>query len=43
MKKFSLIALMGLFLMTSLTGCNAWRGAGKDISDTGHHMSNTGK
>jgi predicted small secreted protein len=43
MKKFSLFMLMGLFLMTSLMGCNTWRGAGKDVSDTGHHMEHAGQ
>ena len=39
MKKFSLFMLLGLFLVTSLTGCNAVHGAGQDISDTGHNIS----
>jgi len=39
MKKFLLFMLLGLFLMTSLTGCNTVHGAGQDISDTGHNIS----
>ena len=38
MKKFSLFMLLGLFLVTSLTGCNTVHGAGKDLSDTGHNI-----
>jgi predicted small secreted protein len=38
MKRFSLFTLLGLFLLTSLTGCNTVHGAGKDISDTGHNI-----
>jgi len=39
MKKFSLFMLLGLFLMTSFTGCNTVHGAGQDISDTGHNIA----
>ncbi len=39
MKKFSLFMLLGLFLVTSLMGCNTVHGAGQDISDTGHNIS----
>jgi predicted small secreted protein len=38
MKKFSLFMLVGLFLVTSLTGCNTIHGAGKDVADTGHNI-----
>ena len=38
MKKFSLFMLLGLFLVTSLTGCNTIHGAGKDVADTGHNI-----
>jgi predicted small secreted protein len=38
MKKYSLFVLMGLFLMTSLTGCNTVHGAGQDVSDAGHSI-----
>ena len=38
MKKFSLFMLVGLFLVTSLTGCNTVHGAGKDVADTGHNI-----
>jgi predicted small secreted protein len=43
MKKLTLLSLLVLILMTSLLGCNALRGAGKDISDTGKHIENAGK
>ena len=43
MKRFSLFTSVGLFFMVSLTGCNMWRGAGQDISDTGKHMEHTGQ
>lgn len=43
MKKLTLLSLIALILMTSLLGCNAMRGAGKDLSDTGKHMQNVGK
>jgi predicted small secreted protein len=43
MKKFTLLSLAALVLMTSLLGCNAARGAGKDISDSGKHIENIGK
>ena len=38
MKKFSLFMLLGLFLVTSITGCNTVHGAGKDVADTGHNI-----
>jgi len=38
MKKLSLFMLLGLFLVTSLTGCNTVHGAGQDLSDTGHNI-----
>lgn len=43
MKKFTLLSLIVLVLMTSLLGCNAFRGAGKDLSDTGAHLQDVGK
>jgi predicted small secreted protein len=43
MKKFTLLSLAALVLATSLLGCNAFRGAGKDLSDTGGHIQNVGK
>ena len=43
MKKLTLLSLLALILMTSVLGCNALRGAGKDISDTGGHIQNVGK
>ncbi len=42
MKKLVLLGLLAVILMTSTLGCNAARGAGKDISDTGKHISNIG-
>ena len=46
MKKFTLLSLVVLVLMTSILGCNAFRGAGKDLSDTanqsGHRHQVTG-
>ena len=43
MKKITLLSLAVLVLMTSILGCNAARGAGKDLSDTGKHIENIGK
>lgn len=43
MRKVFLLMLAGLFLMISTLGCNALRGAGKDVSDSGEHIQNVGK
>jgi predicted small secreted protein len=43
MKRISLLMLVGLFLITSILGCNAMRGAGKDIESAGQHIENIGK
>ena len=43
MKKFILLSLAGLLLVATLLGCNAFRGAGQDLSDTGKHLENVGK
>ncbi len=43
MRKVSLLMLAGLFLMASIIGCNALRGAGKDIETSGEHIQNVGK
>jgi predicted small secreted protein len=43
MRKFTLLSLIALILVTSLVGCNAARGAGKDLQDTGKHIENIGK
>lgn len=43
MRNVSLLILAGLFLMISTLGCNALRGAGKDVSDSGEHIQNVGK
>ena len=42
MKRFSLLMIVVIFLMISTLGCNAARGVGKDIQDTGKHVSNIG-
>lgn len=43
MKKFTLVMLAALFLMITTVGCNAARGVGADLQDTGKHISNIGK
>lgn len=43
MKKNTLWGIAVLVLMTSILGCNAFRGAGQDLSDTGKHLENVGK
>lgn len=43
MKKFAFLMFGALFLMISTLGCNATRGAGQDIQDTGKHIENIGK
>jgi predicted small secreted protein len=44
MKKFTLFCLLVVISVASvLAGCNLFRGAGKDISDTGKHLQNVGK
>jgi predicted small secreted protein len=43
MKRLSLLILGGLFLITSILGCNATRGAGTDIKNMGQHIENIGK
>ena len=43
MKKFALLGLVALLLTISTLGCNAARGVGKDIQDTGKHVSDIGK
>lgn len=43
MKKIALLNLIAIILMTSLLGCNAARGVGKDIEDSGKHIQNIGK
>ena len=42
MKKLVLLSLLAVILMTSVLGCNAARGVGKDLSDTGKHIQNIG-
>ena len=43
MKRLSLLVLAVVFLMIASAGCNAARGVGKDIQDTGKHVSDIGK
>ena len=43
MKKITLLSLVVLVLMISVLGCNAMRGAGTDIKNTGGHIENIGK
>jgi len=43
MKKLTLLSLVAIILMASILGCNAFRGAGKDMSDTGQHLQDVGK
>ena len=43
MKKIVLAILAVIVLTGALAGCNAMRGAGTDLSDTGNHISNIGK
>lgn len=43
MKKITLLSLVAMILITSILGCNAARGVGKDISDSGAHIQNIGK
>jgi predicted small secreted protein len=43
MKKLALLGMVSLILVTTLLGCNAFRGAGKDLSDTGKHIEDVGK
>lgn len=42
MKNLTLLMLVVIVLMISTAGCNALRGAGKDISDSGRHIQNVG-
>ena len=42
MKKLIVFAVVALLLTISTIGCNAARGVGKDIQDTGKHVSNIG-
>jgi predicted small secreted protein len=43
MKRFTLLSLAVLVLMTSILGCNMARGAGRDISNAGAHVENIGR
>lgn len=43
MKRATILSLLSLIVMASLVGCNALRGAGKDIENTGEHIENVGK
>jgi len=39
--KYSITVLVGLFLTTSVLGCNMLRGAGEDISNAGGSIQRT--
>ena len=39
MKKFPFLMLFGLFLTTSLMGCNTVKGAGEDVSNAGQGVA----
>jgi predicted small secreted protein len=41
MKRFSLLMLVALFLIISTLGCNAARGAGKDLENAGQSIQKT--
>ena len=43
MKKITLAILAGIVLIGALAGCNAMRGAGEDLSDTGKHIQKIGQ
>ncbi len=43
MKRIALLSIVSLILVTVILGCNAFRGAGKDLSDTGKHIEDVGK
>jgi len=42
MKRFTILMFVAFLLMIATSGCNAMRGAGSDLSDTGKHISNIG-
>jgi predicted small secreted protein len=42
MKKITLLVLAVALLVITTVGCNAARGVGKDLQDTGKHVSNIG-
>ena len=42
MKKLTLLVIAALFVMIATSGCNALRGAGTDLSDTGKHIEKAG-
>ncbi len=41
MKKITLLSLAVFILMTSIIGCEMFRGAGKDISNTADNVQDT--
>ena len=43
MKKAALAILAIVFLVGALAGCNAARGVGQDISNTGQHIQKIGQ
>lgn len=43
MNKMILVILAVIFLTGALTGCNAVRGVGQDMSDAGQHIQKIGQ
>ncbi len=43
MKIFFIVLVVGMFAVSSLMGCNMFRGAGKDVSNAGRSIENAGK
>ena len=43
MKKFTLLSLAALVLMTLLSGCEMFRGAGQDVKNTANNVENAGR
>lgn len=43
MKKFTLLSLLVLIVITLFLGCNAARGVGQDLEDAGGHIGNIGE
>lgn len=43
MKNICLVSLLAAILITSSIGCNAAKGVGKDVENTGKNIQNIGK
>jgi predicted small secreted protein len=43
MKKIVVLVLVMACSFAALSGCNTWRGAGKDVEKTGEKMQKSGK